>query len=264
MSGLAIEVITMWYNESFLAHLFLEHYKFADKIHIFYDEDTTDNTLDIISKFTNVNVIPFRFPDKMDDIIKVAKLNKLCLELDCDWVISVDADEFVFPLPLGLDIREALAQESEYDVLFAQLWQVYRHHSDGDLNQSLPAVQQRRHGDPNVTEGINAMYVKPIIVRPRAKIQWQPGCHALKKKKGLANVWEKIAGNKPTISPRLLYGSHWAMADPDFAVDRRIKGRKERQSRVNLEKKLTEHQHHITEEKIRMECRQHLDDPILF
>ncbi|HHT9146737.1 MAG: hypothetical protein Q7J31_18845 [Syntrophales bacterium] len=294
-----IEVITMWYNESFLAPFFLEHYKFADVIHLLslqrylrilgtiwsiisliepqyivciqvngvvglYDEDTADNTLEIVSKYENVEVIPFRFPDMMDDIIKVEKTNNLYKTLNCDWAIIADADEFVFPLPLGRDIREALEQEEDYDLIYTQLWQVYRHRADADLNFTLPAVPQRRHGDPNVTEGINALYVKPIIVRPSAGVEWQPGCHAITKKKRIARVWQKITGNNPNVSPRRLYGTHWAMADPDFAVERRIKGRKARQSRVNISNKLTLHNHHVTEEQIRNECRQHLDDPLLF
>ena len=60
-SNMKIDIITMWYNEAFLAPLFLNHYSFANTIHLLYDEDTTDNTLDIVSKYNNVKVIPFDF-----------------------------------------------------------------------------------------------------------------------------------------------------------------------------------------------------------
>lgn len=263
-SNLKVEVISMWYNEAFLAPFFLNHYSFADKIHIFYDQDTTDNTLEIISRYDNVNVIPFKFPDMMDDLIKVDKINGLLRTLECDWVIAVDADEFVFPLPLGRDMREALEREADYDLIYAQLWQVYRHKNDNDLTPELSTAQQRRHGDPNVTEGINAAYVKPIIVRPGAGIEWLPGCHDIVKKHGIKKILNKIRGNKIAISPRKQYGSHWAMADPEFVVERRIKGRKERQSKSNIEKKLTYHQHNITESSILEECDLHLNDPLLF
>jgi len=263
-SDLKLEVITMWYNEAFLAPLFMNHYSFANKIHLFYDQDTTDNTLEIIEKYDNINIIPFRFPDMMDDIIKVDKINNLYKSLDCDWVIVVDADEFVFPIPLGRDIREFLERENNYDLVYVQLWQVYRHKNDSDLTYALPTLQQRRHGDRNVTEGINAAYVKPIVVRPSAGVEWLPGCHKIRDKKNLNNIINKIIGNQIAISPQKLYGSHWAMADPKFAVKRRIKDRKERQSRRNLENKLTFQHHHITESTILEDCTNHRNDPMLF
>ena len=263
-SSLRLEVITMWYNESFLAPFFLEHYKFADKIHLLYDEDTTDNTLEIVSKYANVHVIPFRFPDMMDDVIKAEKISSLYSTLDCDWAIMVDADEFVFPLPLGRDIREALEREADSDLIYAQIWQVYRSRTDEDLDPAVPAVPQRRHGDPNVTVGMNAWYVKPIVVRPSAGVEWRPGCHTLKRKRGLAKIVNRLVGKRPSPSPHRLYGTHWAMADATLAIERRIRGRRERQSRRNLERNLTSHNHNVTEAQILSECLQHQDDPLLF
>jgi len=258
-----IDVITMWYNEEYLAPFFLGHYSFVDTIHILLDEETTDNTWEIISKFKNVNVIPVRFPDMLDDLLKVERINELYRSIDSDWVIVVDSDEFLFPLPLSMNFREVLGQEATYDLFNAQMWQVYRHRSDADLDSHQPAIYQRRHGDPNVSTGINAMYVKPIIVRSGLDIRWLPGCHELKGKRLPGRLWDTIRGKRVVPSPQVIHGVHWQMADPDFAVARRLR-RKARLSKRNLEERMGVQNFHITEQQIREECARHLDDPLLF
>jgi hypothetical protein len=75
-----IEVVTMWYNESFLAPFFFQHYKNVDKITIYYDQDSNDGTYhkianEIISG-QNINVIKFRFPYGLDELIKISFFNQ--------------------------------------------------------------------------------------------------------------------------------------------------------------------------------------------
>lgn len=258
-----IDIITMWYNESFLAPFFLKHYSYADTIHILLDEETSDNTQEIALKFENVRIVPVRFPDKLDDILKIDKINSLYKEIDSDWIIAVDSDEFVFPLPINKNIKDILGNESKYNLFNAQLWQVYRHRNDNDLNPDLPAIYQRRHGDPNVTIGINALYVKPIIIRSGLDIEWKPGCHLLARKNIIGWIRSYIQGKQILLSPQLIYGVHWAMADPEISIQRRIK-RKERLSKRNIEMGLGIQNFNVTEEQIRQECEQHLDDPLLF
>jgi hypothetical protein len=54
------------------------------------------------------------------------------------------------------------------------------------------------------------------------------------------------------------------MADPDLAVKRRMRGRRELQSGENIRYNWGFHNFDITEEKIRAECRAHENDPALF
>jgi hypothetical protein len=258
-----IDIITMWYNESLLAPFFLKHYSYAETIHILLDKETTDTTQEIASEFDNVRIVPVRFPDKLDDILKVEKINSLYSAIDSDWVIVVDSDEFVFPLPLTTNMKDILGNESKYTLFNAQLWQVYRHRSDNDLNPDLPAIYQRRHGDANVSSGINAAYVKPIIIRSGLEIAWQPGCHMLARNNPINRLKRYIRGNQAVLSPQLMYGVHWAMADPAIALKRRM-NRRERLSKRNLEMGLGIQNFTITETQIRLECEQHLDDPLLF
>lgn len=246
-----VQVVTMWYNEEFLAPLFLNHYSFADRVHIFFDSDTLDGTAQICSRFNNVHIHPFSFPDMMDDQIKVNIINKFVENLDCDWVINVDADEFIFPLPV-CDPRKILARQTNANLLYVQFWQVYRNIRDKDINQDDCVIWQRRYGDPNVSSGINKLYNKPVVVKPETNIKWQQGNHFF-------NHNENII-----VSPEMFWGTHWAMADSELAINRRIYGRRDRQSQYNLENKLSYHQHFITEDDIINECKFHQNDPELF
>jgi len=242
-------VVTMWYNEAFLAPLFLNHYGWVDRVHLLLDTDSSDNTRAVCGQYANVEIEDFTFPDMMNDDLKVRKVNEVVCKMKGDWVFAVDADEFIFPAK-GHAMPVLMREKA--NLLHAQMWQVYRHETDKDLDSSKPAVLQRRHGDPNVTAGINKMYTKPIIVRPEVGIEWSPGCHSYK------------PNERVVVSAEKFLGAHWAMADVDMAIKRRIKGRRERQSRYNLERKLTVQHHFITEEEIRRECEKHLCDPQLF
>ena len=58
-----IELITMWYNEEFLAPFFLNHYSWVDKIHIILTPVPTDRTEAIAKRYPNVEIEYFWFPD---------------------------------------------------------------------------------------------------------------------------------------------------------------------------------------------------------
>ncbi len=274
---MSIEVLTMWYNEAQLAPYFLKHYAYADRITLLYDADTSDNTLEIVRSAPNVSVIPFHFPDMMDDELKRDFLNAQYRQSQCDWLLCVDADEFVFYKESGTfvyDLHDFLAERSKYDVFYVTLYQIYRHADDMDLNPGEYPVPQRRHGDPNVTHGMNALYNKPALVRTGLNIQWTPGCHAVKLyspplrtlglRRAVRMFFHEHTLPSLKIAPFPLLGAHWSMADPSFAVERRVKNRKERQSKNNLTKGMTRQHHTVTEESIMSEFNQHMHDVLLF
>jgi len=236
-----IEVITCWYNEEFLAPFFLKQYNWVDRITILFDKDSNDKTFEIL-KQTNASVIPFYFPDKMDDIIKVELITNLYSRSSADWIIIVDADEFVF---INRKILESV--ELNFNLLRVALYNVYRHVSEQDLDNSKTIREQRRHGY------LHQMYIKPIIIRPGLEIKWLPGNHVINGKSGVIKV-----------SPIIYQGAHWANADPCFCVERRVKNRRDRQSRTNLANRLTIQHHNITEESVLAECMEHENDPFVF
>lgn len=239
----------MWYNESFLAPFFLNHYNYADEINIILDSDTNDNTMDICKKFNNTLIEEFGFTDGFDDQIKIEKFNQKVSEMDSDWVIVVDADEFIFP-PAYQDVRTYLSEISG-NLIFARIWQIYCHKRDQKLDSKKNTIFQRRHGDPNRTKGINKLYNKPIIVRPEIGIRWYPGCHSYEE------------NSKIKVSRKKFYGSHWTNVNLENSMERQIMHRKQRFSKRNLETGLGIHMHNISEEEIRRKHQQHLEDPVV-
>jgi len=247
-----IKILTMMYNEEFLLPFFLSHYLYADEIHVLLDSDSNDNTRKILENSPNVTIEDFTFPDMMDDFLKADFINKTLKTIEADWIFVIDADEFIFP-DKHKNPRAFLEKvEDNVDVIMANMWQVYRNVKDKDLNISKkPVILQRRYGDPNRTEGINALYCKPIILKTPITFDLSPGNH-------------HILGDNYNVLGEYWAGAHWAMADPNFSVDRRVKGRKERQSQKNLDSGLTYHQHTITKKQILDECKEHENDPKLF
>ena len=244
-----IQVVTFWYNESFLSPFFLNHYRYVDRIHVILDLDTNDQTQEICKRYPNVVVQGFRFPEGFDDIIKMTEMESVYRTLHCDWVYIVDADEFLFPFPLGSDPRAFLEKEAESDLLYSVMWQVYRHETDADLDPGLPTVEQRRHGDTNVSRGVNKGYRKPNVIRAGLKPNWSTGCHA-------------CFPNEPMrVSTNYMRGTHWAMADACFAARRRLQFQK-RLSRTNRDLGLGIRDE--TSDQLLAECQRHLEDPQLF
>lgn len=250
-----IKIISMWFNEEFLSRFFLNHYSWTDEIHILFDTDTTDNSRKIIESYSNTKIENFTFPDMFDDDLKIAKINEIYNNTsinEFDWIICVDSDEFIWPKDF-VNPKECL-KNTEFNCYRAAMWQVYKHKSELDLDYNKPTIFQRRYGDADINAGINALYIKPIIVKTGLKnLIWQVGNHKI-----------LSCENNIHYSNEYWQGTHWMMADENLAIERRIKGRKERFSKNQITKAYT-HQHiFITEEEIKKICKEHENDKKLF
>ena len=87
MQSISVIIITL--NESLKIQACLESVKWADEI-IIVDSGSIDNTVEICKKYTdNVHVMdwPGFGPQK----------NRALAHVTCDWVLSIDADEYVTP-----------------------------------------------------------------------------------------------------------------------------------------------------------------------
>lgn len=263
-----INLISMWYNEEFLAPFFLNHYKWVDKIHLIIDSDTNDNTLEIIRSYNNVEIEFFKFPDMMDDKLKVNKINNVyCSIFDADYVIVVDSDEFIFCNDPHKSVKDHISQTMK-DIYFVNFWQIYKHEDDNPLDPTIPVYEQRLHGDPNMDDPFNVLYVKPIVVKAGKNIYWGVGNHEviydnrnfLWRDRDIESMNQKnIASNQKDM----LQGSHWKLVDLDQTITRRITNRKNRQSKVNLAEGLTYQYHSITEADIIKEYESNKKQPIV-
>ncbi len=242
-----IEVVTMWFNEEFLAPYFLKHYSFADRIRVIDDVESKYHIDKIISQFPNASLENIYFPNGFDNDIAVAKLNQCYAESKADWMIAVDADEFV----LQDNLKEFLSVQMD-DIFYVRLYQVYRTVNDCDLDINLPIQEQRRNGDADVVKGQNRKGAKPIIVRTGLRnMKWMPGQH---------NIWNR---NRYRTSDTVLLGVHWMMADPCFCIERRMRGVR-RQSEQNRIRGNSSHYNSLTEEQVRLDLQQHFHDGRLF
>lgn len=243
-----VETISTFYNDEVMAELYCRHYEWVDRINAFVDVAGEDGTVEVLARFPNVNIQEFEFPAGMDDVIKADLLNGAYRRCDADWILMVDADEFVFSVPYELGMRGILEQTVMSDVMSVKLFNVYRHWTDKDVDVSKPPLFQRRHGDPNTSVGENAQFNKPCIVRGRRNVVFHIGNHYISCGDGFV-----VGGNNA-------YGAHWCNADASFCVDRRLRA-KARQSADNLEHGRSLQHHHVTRQSITAECASHLHDP---
>ena len=268
-----IKLFCFFYNEAALLPYFLAHYRWVDVIHAIVSRspDGTNEMLRRAQAIGNELRVPrqprieiedWEFPDgKMNDFLKVAKLNEaITRSLDADWHLVVDADELVWPDNIQHStfnaqhpIQEFLKQVPAQDtVMLARMWNVFRHVTDSDLDPNQEPAWQRRHGIADLAHPENAPYAKPCLTRPNRGFNYVPGSHYLE------------PNPKIQFSTQEFRGAHWQNADPSFCVERRIEGRRNRQSDVNKQHGLGCQHHFIREEDVRRLCREHENDPICF
>lgn len=246
-----ITVVSRWYNEEILAPFFLEHYSYADEIIILLDEKTTDGSRKIIERYPNTRIIDFACTGEYNVQEASNAIMKVVYELSTDWIICADPDEFVFPKGF-VDVREVLA-EVDGNVVYADMWQVYRNKIEADLDPTVKAIHMRRFGEPSREPSVvKRMDKKPIIVRSGLNLKWCVGLHAFE------------PDEKLKVSSTVFDGAHWKMADVELAIARRLRGRREHVSETNVQAGWACDDFDITERDIRKECEKHLDDPQLF
>jgi hypothetical protein len=213
-----IEVITTYYREEFLAPLFILHY-----------EPWTDK----------ITMLTSRFPDnKMDDAIKMDLVNDAIAESRADWVVVVDFDEFVFPVPVGTDPRKVLAEEKA-DIIRCPMLRVWRHRTDRDIDRMQPPLLQRVYGEKD--------HVKDCVFRPKG-VRIGIGHHEVFTPAGYQ--WGK---NWCAV--------HWANADPCFGINRTRRDRQTRLSDRNLYNRWGSIPEWLAPGYLEQLYAQHLDDP---
>ncbi len=243
-----LTIISTWYNEELIAPFFMEHYKdFVDEFNIFVDTDTTDRTVDILKSYKNVNILPITFPHGFDDGIKTNTMNELYKTIKEGWVLCVDSDEFIFTIPYGQGVKNFIADTEEYGyyVIAADLWNVYRHKDDKDLNiNSKPIIFQRTHGSKINEHG--QLYIKPCLVKAGLDVKWGVGQH--------------VIYGEYEYPPVFIGGAHWCHADPKLLIARHNKNRKDRLSPENIRNNWSYHFLQFTEDHIAKICNDHLND----
>ena len=248
-----VQILTNWYNEEFMAPLFLIHYSWADLITIVLEPSTNDGTREEIgrrhetwdnagiAKRPNVELIEHaECAGLIDDAERAHHDSRIICQSDSDWVIRVDSDEFIFPTTAGPRSALAMVPDHRACIMVCE-WQVYRHQTDLDINRRAWPVPQRRHGSTDRTDSYSAAYIKPAIMRPGFCPQIGVGCHNIdgfgyniqtrtidgQRVHGGAEYLALGYATGPDgarderVAIRPWSGVHWAKADPCF-IGRRI------------------------------------------
>lgn len=235
-----IHLITAVYNEAFLLPFYLKHYAWADHLHIIYDTTSTDDTLSILNADPRVRLVPITSPEGINDQVKIDTINAIYQSLPSDGIaLNIDVDEYVHQARVKLEV--AMIQ---HPAAFIAFYDVYRHHTEGELDIHQPIQTQRTHGF------LRDYYTKPILVRTgQSNIRWDPGNH------WLHNVFVVQCG---------LTGSHWKYADPCFVFQRQLEGRTKRLSPTNYHHGYGINYADRTVEKLALELIEHANDPQLW
>ena len=251
--------LVMIYNEQKILPFFLKHYEHLPAIHVLFETDSDDRSYEILTAHPKVRIHKVHVPGGIDDVEKVKVVNRWIRTLNAaDWLYVVDSDEFIFPAKKEDDAYFLARQEaSGYNVVMSFMYQVYRHKTDADLDAAKRPIPQRMHGDPDLfstkqepNRDCNAHYIKPIVIKPTSGIQFSPGNHLI------------LDSAQVTLSCDDYVGAHWQMADPELALDRRLK-RKARMSENNRRHAMGFQHWNVTERYIVDECQKHLMDPFL-
>lgn len=159
-----------------------------------------------------------------------------------DWVIVCDFDEFVF-----VSHETLAAIPADITVKEASLYDIYPHWEEpATLDPDMPVKEQRRHGfllDP--------FYIKPIILRGGLNITLGVGRHGL-------------CGSGVKIGPRDIIGAHWRNCSLEYALETRLRKRKDRFCKEDIDKGYATRDRFETEESIKAEFFSHRDDPLVF
>ena len=172
-----IATITAVYNEEDLLPQHLGHYRNqgVDRIFIL-DSGSTDKTVEIAGRHHEVEVSSFEVPAVGFDGPKHHAIMKKMLECkgEFDFVILVDADEFVIPAEVGT-IRSAIEATpwDRHDLYATTGYAMVQGPGEADYSPEVPITQQRKWGV------FDRLYSKPCIVSPKAYPVFAMGIHSV-------------------------------------------------------------------------------------
>jgi hypothetical protein len=172
--ALAVAVIVTVHNEEDLILAFLEHYTgLGVDAFLVLNNESTDRTMELAGRFAQVSVVETASAGQLDDLVRYVMIQRqraACIGR-FDYVLLVDADEFIVPKEGGL--KETLARLRDQGVLGCEGFDVVQGPGEGPYDPARPLLGQRGWGVPN------RMYDKPVVLRPEAPAHLVAGLHRL-------------------------------------------------------------------------------------
>ena len=160
-----IEVYIMARNEAKMIPYLVRHYSQFAKL-IFLEGNSSDNTIDLAISF-GATVYHYDMPDELDDQKHIEIKNTCWKDSKADWVMIIDADEFIY----HPDLIKILSETK------ATIIQPSFHNMFSDKFPSTPGqiYDEVKMG----TEDGGIWHSKPIIFKPGEikEINLHPGSH---------------------------------------------------------------------------------------
>lgn len=152
-----VEVHILAFNEAQIIAYALRHYStFAQRI-VIHDGGSDDGTQDIAAKY-GAEVIPWNTGGRLNDELAMKLKNECWHGTDADWVICVDADEFIY-FPAGS--KETLAV---YDKRGAA---VIKPHGFEMFSEEYPTTAGQIYEQCAMGAPDNVWYSKPVLFSPK-------------------------------------------------------------------------------------------------
>lgn len=165
-----IVVVTLTYNEEVILPFFLRHYeRFVERI-IIYDSGSTDRTLEIARAHPLVELRDRKPTNgEIDDLENIRLKNTAWKDCGADWVMVVDADEFLFHPDMRAFLNECDRQKK--NLVQSECWQMV-----GDKIPSGGLLTEQ------ITTGVRdehtiLFYDKTLIFKPETNLAYVAGCH---------------------------------------------------------------------------------------
>lgn len=159
-----IETYILCNNEEIMLPYLMRHYsQFSDVIIL--ESRSTDNTVQMAHKL-GAEVWTYDWPDELNDELITDVKNNCWRESKADWIMIVDADEFIYHQDITKDLSE-----SRYTVIRPRFFDMY--------SDKFPTTKKQIYDE--VQYGIEQLSPSPKmnIFRMSAikEMKYAPGCH---------------------------------------------------------------------------------------
>lgn len=160
-----IETYIMINNEEMLIPYIMRHYGQFSKV-IFLESNSTDNTVKLAHEL-GAEVRQYDMPDEINDKLHLEMKETCWKSSDADWVIVIDADEFVYHPEI---IK--LLQESKSTVIHPTFHNMF--------SETFPVTKGQIYDEVNMgTPDGDFWLSKMVLFKPKeiVKMNWAIGCH---------------------------------------------------------------------------------------
>lgn len=196
-----VHVYVVLRNEEIILPYFLRHYgAFAERI-VCFDNESDDRSPEIIDEHPATERVVFKTGGHLFDRIHLQLKGEYRKSRGrADWVICVDADEFIYHPSLP----ELLQTYTEKGITYPKV-AGYEMVSEKSPNTSGQIYEAVRNGVPN------DVYAKQVVFNPLLEVAFEAGCHSAKVQTN------KVESKEPEI--KLL---HYRFLGRDFFIKRSL------------------------------------------